>query len=89
MTRTPRARRNGEDVVTKRAVQLSDDDLGCIVQHPGNRGWLQGVSPTQGGMWVCTTTGVAIYPFDAEFLVWGRDEQRTVLDRFKREATAR
>lgn len=74
MTRIPRARRSGELVETKRADELTAEDYGCIVQHPGNRGWLRAVEPLANGTWVCTTTGVAVYPDNAEFLLWGRAE---------------
>jgi hypothetical protein len=74
VTRIPRARRSGEPVETKRADELTADDYGCIVQVPGNRGWLRAVESVGSGTWVCTTTGVAVYPNSAEFLLWGRAE---------------
>lgn len=76
MTRVPRAVRSGETVVRKRADELTPDDYGLIVQHPGNRGWLRNVSAENDGTWVCTTTGVAVYPNDAEFHVWGYGDPR-------------
>jgi hypothetical protein len=89
MTRIPRAIRKGERIEHKRADQLTDDDRGRIVQHPGNRGWLHCADPEDGGIRVLTTTCVAVYPPDAEFSVWGYDERDAVRRRWQRAAAAR
>ncbi len=87
MTRIPRPVRSGEIVTAKRADELTADDYGCIVQHPGNRGWLRAVQAEGEGTWICTTTGVAVYPNDAEFHIWGHEEQAKVLRRFRKGAS--
>lgn len=72
MSRAPRAVRNGEPVQHKRADELTiSGDGGRIVQTPGHRGHLRGVDRRDGRISVCTSTGVADYPPDTEFLVWG------------------
>ena len=76
MTAIPRPVHRGERVVSKRADELTADDYGLIVQHPGNRGWLLNAGPDGSGTWVCTSTGVAVYPDDAVFHLWGFDDPR-------------
>lgn len=84
MTRIPRPVYNGEQTVRKRADELTDEDYGRIVQHPGNRGWLQHASPDSGGVFINTTTGCATYPTDAEFIVWGFSERDFVRRQWRR-----
>lgn len=70
--RPPRAIRNGERVERLRADQLTlSDHHGRIVQTVGHRGYLRHVQPEGSGIYVCTTVGVAAYPPDTEFVVWG------------------
>lgn len=74
-TRVPRARRAKERMETLRADQLDPTEhRGRIVQAPGNRGYLTFAGTSPGGpdgVYVATTTGVAVYPVDTEFRVWG------------------
>lgn len=70
--RVPRARRADERAQTLRADQLVlEEHRGRIVQTPGHRGYLRHVQPEWTGVYVCTTSGVATYPPDTEFAVWG------------------
>jgi len=61
----------------ERATDLLAADLstarhrGQIVFTPGNRGYLLAAHPEGKGTYVCTSTGVAVYPDDARFRVWG------------------
>jgi hypothetical protein len=89
VSRIPRAVRNGETVAHKRADELTADDYGRIVQHPGNRGWLQCAQADGKGVFVNTTTGCAVYPADAMFAVWGYDERDAVLRRWRRDRERR
>ena len=66
-----RARNIGEPVTRKRADGLTSDDIGRIVFTLGNRGYLINATKEDVGTWVCTTVGVAVYPDDTEFAVWG------------------
>lgn len=89
MARIPRAVRNGETVTHKRADELTPEDVGRIVQHPGNRGWLKCAVPDGDGTFVNTTTGCAVYPNDAMFSVWGYAERNAVRSRWQRAAARR
>ena len=69
--RLARPRNTGEPVTRKRADGLTPDDVGRIVFTLGNRGYLINATKEDVGTWVCTTVGVAVYPDDTEFAVWG------------------
>jgi len=68
----PRARRSGEQVLTVAADALSTAEHGRIVQTPGHRGYLRSTELTaKGNVHVATTSGVAVYPPNQPFSVWG------------------
>jgi hypothetical protein len=70
--RPPRAARNGERVLHLRADELNlSDHHGRIVFTLGHRGYLRFVEPWDDGISVATTVGIATYPPDTPFSVWG------------------
>lgn len=72
MPRTPRAARNGEEVLTTTTAELAETHShGRIVQLPGQRGYLRGVWPRGEKIAVATTTGIADYLPNDPVLVWG------------------
>lgn len=69
----PRARRATEPAQRVSAAELpGGEDYGRIVQTLGHRGYLRyaAVQP-DGRVYVCTASGVATYPVETTFFVWG------------------